>query len=95
MSETEWKEQRGEGDQLQYAAAFSPRVGMRLASMEKHGLGWGVSVMGKSWEIGMNVPSLAQAKQAAELIAASALTFVAGVVAQLGPVAAAEDEKPD
>ena len=90
----EWKEQRGAGNQLRYEANYGDRIGMRLASMEEGGLGWAVSVMGGSWEIGMNVPDLPQAKRAATLIAASALTFVCGVVAQLGPleVARTKDE---
>ena len=90
----EWKKQRGAGNQLQYVAAYSERIGMRLASMEEAGMGWAISVMGSSWEIGMNVPDLPQAKRGAELIAASALTFVCGVVAQLGhlEVARTKDE---
>ncbi len=83
MTDVEWKEQRGAGNQLQLVSQYG-ELGLRLASMEEGGLGWGVSVMGGNWEIGFQVATRQQAERAAVIAAGSAMTFIAGVMAQVG-----------
>ncbi len=80
----EWKRENRGNRQEVWAAQYG-QLGLRVASMEEHGLGWGMSVSGANWEIGINLQTKEQAQAAAVIAAGSALTFIAGVVAQLRP----------
>lgn len=82
MNEVEWTEQRGAGDQVYYVAKHGD-LGLRVYSLEEGNMGWTASVSGANWEVGINLPTEAQAKLAAIVAAPSALTLVCGIVMQL------------